>query len=74
MRKDVLGEQAAKVAEIEEDPSRELSVRTLTWFVTEVLRRSRTSINMLQVVLAYLAEVKFGLGVVDEIRLTEVLS
>ncbi|KAG9090446.1 hypothetical protein FRC06_001082, partial [Ceratobasidium sp. 370] len=41
MRKDVLGEQAtngeraAKVAEVEDDPSREPPARTLTWFVTE---------------------------------------
>jgi len=59
MRKDVLGEQAAKATvEVEDDPSREPPARTLTWFVTEVLRRSRTSINVLQVALAYLAGAK----------------
>ncbi|KAG8697003.1 hypothetical protein FRC08_006792 [Ceratobasidium sp. 394] len=58
MRKDVLGEQAAKIIEVEEDPSHELPVRTLTWFVPEVLRRSRTSINVLQVALVYLAGAK----------------
>ncbi|KAG8679995.1 hypothetical protein FRC09_018570, partial [Ceratobasidium sp. 395] len=61
MRKDVLGEQAAKQVEQpteEADPSREPPARTLTWFVTEVLRRSRTSINVLQVALAYLAGAK----------------
>lgn len=42
----------------ESDPSREPPARTLTWFVTEVLRRSRTSINVLQVALAYLAGAK----------------
>ncbi|KAG9086822.1 hypothetical protein FRC06_002863 [Ceratobasidium sp. 370] len=31
---------------------------TLTWFVTKVLRQSRTSINVLQVALAYLAGAK----------------
>ncbi|KAG9086948.1 hypothetical protein FS749_003267 [Ceratobasidium sp. UAMH 11750] len=36
MRKDVLGEQAAKAIEVEEDPSREPPARTLAWFVTEV--------------------------------------
>ncbi|KAG8680624.1 alpha-tubulin [Ceratobasidium sp. 394] len=58
MRKDVLGEQAAKTVEVEEDPSREPPARTLTWFVTEVLCCSRTSINVLQVALAYLAGAK----------------
>ncbi|QRV83637.1 hypothetical protein RhiJN_11653 [Ceratobasidium sp. AG-Ba] len=61
MRKDVLGEtvpvkQQAPVEE--QDPSRKPPSRTLTWFVTEVLRRSRTSINVLQVVLVYLAGAK----------------
>jgi len=42
----------------EVDPSRDQPARTLTWFVTEVLRRSRTSINVLQVALAYLAGAK----------------
>ncbi|KAF8606177.1 hypothetical protein BDV93DRAFT_362720 [Ceratobasidium sp. AG-I] len=46
------------VDEEETDPSREPPARTLTWFVTEVLRRSRTSINVLQVALAYLAGAK----------------
>lgn len=44
--------------EEETDPTREPPARTLTWFVTEVLRRSRTSINVLQVALAYLAGAK----------------
>ncbi|KAG8755745.1 hypothetical protein FRC12_010787 [Ceratobasidium sp. 428] len=58
---DVLGGQAAKQVEQpteETDPSREPPARTLTWFVTEVLRRSRTSISVLQVALAYLAGAK----------------
>ncbi|KAG9079059.1 alpha-tubulin [Ceratobasidium sp. UAMH 11750] len=58
MRKDVLGEQAAKTVEVEEDPSREPPARTLTWFVTEVLCCSHTSINVLQVALVYLAGAK----------------
>ncbi|KAG9113864.1 hypothetical protein FRC07_007718 [Ceratobasidium sp. 392] len=61
MRKDILGEQAAKQLEqqVEEaDPSREPPARTLTWFVTEVLCRSCMSINVLQIVLAYLAGAK----------------
>ena len=73
MRKDVLGESTrapkrketeleAMVRTIEEaeesDPTRDQPTRTLTWFVTEVLRRSRTSINVLQVALAYLAGAK----------------
>ncbi|KAG8709076.1 hypothetical protein FRC09_000887 [Ceratobasidium sp. 395] len=61
MRKDVLGEQAAKQVEQpteEANPSREPPARTLTWFVTEVLRRSRTSINVLQVASAHLAGAK----------------
>jgi hypothetical protein len=44
--------------EEETDPSRKQPAWTLTWFVTEVLRQSRTSINVLQVVLAYLAGAK----------------
>ncbi|KAG8704489.1 alpha-tubulin [Ceratobasidium sp. 394] len=58
MRKDILPEQAAKTIKVEEDPSGEPPARTLTWFVTEVLRRSHTSINVLQVALAYLAGAK----------------
>ncbi|KAF8594494.1 hypothetical protein BDV93DRAFT_565353 [Ceratobasidium sp. AG-I] len=46
------------VDEEETDPGREPPARTLTWFVTEVLGRSRTSINILQVVFAYLAGAK----------------
>ncbi|KAG9122872.1 hypothetical protein FRC07_000566 [Ceratobasidium sp. 392] len=57
MRKEVLGEQVAKQIK-ESDPSREPPARTLIWFVTEVLRRSRTSINVLQVASAYLAGAK----------------
>ncbi|KAG9125202.1 hypothetical protein FRC07_008583 [Ceratobasidium sp. 392] len=61
MRKDILGEQAAKQLkqQLEEaDPSWEPHARTLTWFVTEVLRRSCMSINVLQIALAYLAGAK----------------
>lgn len=39
----------------ETDPTRTLPARTLKLFVTEVLRRSGTSINVLQVALAYSA-------------------
>ncbi|CAE7101634.1 unnamed protein product [Rhizoctonia solani] len=56
LRKEVLGETVER--EQEQDPSRDQPTRTLTWFVTEVLRRSRTSINVLQVALAYLAGAK----------------
>ncbi|KAG8729615.1 hypothetical protein FRC10_003561 [Ceratobasidium sp. 414] len=59
MRKDMLSEQATKVTVgAEEDPSRKPPAQTLTWFVTDVLHRSRTSINVLQVVLAYVAHAK----------------
>ncbi|KAF8745681.1 hypothetical protein RHS02_01285, partial [Rhizoctonia solani] len=69
LRKEVLGIETAAVpapasvtVEREErdqqDPTRDQPTRTLTWFVTEVLRRSRTSINVLQVALAYLAGAK----------------
>ncbi|QRV88280.1 hypothetical protein RhiJN_16298 [Ceratobasidium sp. AG-Ba] len=61
MRKDVLGETivAKQQPPVEEqDSSREPPSRTLTWFVTEVLRRSRTSIHILQVGLVYLAGAK----------------
>ncbi|KDN36067.1 hypothetical protein RSAG8_11089, partial [Rhizoctonia solani AG-8 WAC10335] len=57
MRKEVLGETIEQEQE-QEDPSRDQPTRTLIWFVTEVLRRSRTSINVLQVALAYLASAK----------------
>lgn len=40
--------------EEETDPTWESPATTLTWFVTEVLRRSHRSINVLQVALAYL--------------------
>ncbi|CAE6462798.1 unnamed protein product [Rhizoctonia solani] len=55
MRKEVLGETIERE---QEDTSRDQPTRTLIWFVTEVLRRSRTSINVLQVALAYLAGAK----------------
>ncbi|EUC59004.1 hypothetical protein RSOL_291450, partial [Rhizoctonia solani AG-3 Rhs1AP] len=55
MRKEVLSETIQRG---QEDTSRNQPTRTLTWFVTEVLRRSRTSINVLQVALAYLAAAK----------------
>ncbi|KAG8725928.1 hypothetical protein FRC10_007767 [Ceratobasidium sp. 414] len=42
----------------EEDPSRKPPAQTLTRFVTDVLHRSRTSINVLQVALAYVARAK----------------
>ncbi|KAG9090056.1 hypothetical protein FS749_000837 [Ceratobasidium sp. UAMH 11750] len=58
MRKDVLGEQAAKTVGVEEDPSRELPARTSTWFVTEILCCSLASINVLLVELVSLAGAK----------------
>ena len=57
LRKEILGVEKIEREE-EQDPSRDQPTRTLTWFVTEVLRRSRTSINVLQVALAYLAGAK----------------
>ncbi|KAG9088081.1 hypothetical protein FS749_002444, partial [Ceratobasidium sp. UAMH 11750] len=54
-------EQAAKVVGVEEDPSREPPARTLTWFATRVLRRTRASINVLQLALAYLVGAKPGM-------------
>ncbi|KAJ1305751.1 hypothetical protein OPQ81_010482 [Rhizoctonia solani] len=57
LRKEILGVEKLEREE-EQDPGREQPTRTLTWFVTEVLRRSRTSINVLQVALAYLAGAK----------------
>ncbi|CAE6478911.1 unnamed protein product [Rhizoctonia solani] len=56
LRKEILGETIER--EEPQDPNRDQPTRTLTWFVTEVLRRSRTSINVLQVALAYLAGAK----------------
>lgn len=54
-----IGSSDARPEEPEDaDSNREQPARTLTWFVTEVLRRSRTSINVLQVALAYLAGAK----------------
>ncbi|KAG9079020.1 hypothetical protein FS749_008906 [Ceratobasidium sp. UAMH 11750] len=58
MRRDVLDKRAAKTVGVEEDPSRKPPVRTLTWLVTKVLRRWRTSIKVLQVALAYLVRAK----------------
>ncbi|CAE6349638.1 unnamed protein product [Rhizoctonia solani] len=61
LRKEVLGIETptpATARDEQEDSSRDQPSRTLTWFVTEVLRRSRTSINVLQVALAYLAGAK----------------
>jgi hypothetical protein len=64
MRKEVIGLDemvqsidslvAVTQEEQEEDPSREPPAWMLMWFVTEVLRHSRTSITVLQVALAYL--------------------
>lgn len=47
-----------KELEQEVDPSRESPARTSTWSVTEVLGRSRTSINVRQVALVYVVDTK----------------
>lgn len=54
-----IGSPGLAAEETEEtDPTRKPPVMTLAWFVTEVLMRSRTNINVSQVVLAYFAGVK----------------